>query len=420
MLDPLVLAVLFFTLVTAAMTAVLLFRSGREGGGNSQTLQAALRDEMRAGREESSRAARELRDESARSASALREELVKATGALRDTVDRRLKELQTGNELKLDQMRKTVDEKLHETLEKRLGESFRTVSTHLEAVHKGLGEMQALAAGVGDLKKVLTNVKTRGTWGEVQLGAILEQVLIPEQYDRNVSTRKGSKDVVEFAVRLPGNGDGEVVHLPIDSKFPMEDYTRLVDAGEAGDADAAQKAAAELARAVRKCAMDIRDKYLDPPHTTDFAILFLPTEGLFAEVLRQAGLAEDLQRNYRVVVTGPTTLAATLSSLRLGFRTLAIEKRASEVWQVLSGVKNEFGKFAMALSKVKSQLETATRTIDETGVRTRAIERKLKDVETLPEAETGVAVAVAVDAAAVGEASTEGRTDHDGDFGGEG
>lgn len=395
MLEPLVLAVLFTTVVTATLTAVLLFRSGREGGGDMQALEAALREEMRAGREESSRASRELRDESAKSASALREELSRATTALRDSVDQRLRELQAGNESKLDQMRKTVDEKLHETLEKRLGESFRTVSTQLEAVHKGLGEMQTLAAGVGDLKKVLTNVKTRGTWGEVQLGALLEQVMIPEQYDRNVATRRGSKDVVEFAVRLPGSGDGDVVHLPIDSKFPVEDYARLVDAAEAGDAEGAQRAAADLGRAVRKCAQDIHDKYLDPPHTTDFAILFLPTEGLFAEVLRQAGLTEELQQKFRIVVAGPTTLAATLSSLRLGFRTLAIEKRASEVWQVLSGVKSEFGKFATVLAKVKGQLETATRTIEETGVRTRAIERKLKDVETLPEDAAGIVIPVA-------------------------
>jgi len=395
MLEPLVLAVLFTSVVTATLTAVLLFRSGREEGGDAQALEAALRDEMRAGREESSRAARELRDESAKSASALREELSRATTALRDSVDQRLRELQAGNESKLDQMRKTVDEKLHETLEKRLGESFRTVSTQLEAVHKGLGEMQTLAAGVGDLKKVLTNVKTRGTWGEVQLGALLEQVMIPEQYDRNVATRRGSRDVVEFAVRLPGSGDGDVVHLPIDSKFPVEDYARLVDAAEAGDAEGAQRAAADLGRAVRKCAQDIHDKYLDPPHTTDFAILFLPTEGLFAEVLRQAGLTEELQQKFRIVVAGPTTLAATLSSLRLGFRTLAIEKRASEVWQVLSGVKSEFGKFATVLAKVKGQLETATRTIEETGVRTRAIERKLKDVETLSDDATGVVIPVA-------------------------
>lgn len=420
MLESLVLAVLFASVVTATLTAVLLFRSGREDGGDTQGVEAALREELRAGREESSRAARELRDESARSAAALRDELSRSTTALRESVDQRLRELQAGNESKLDQMRRTVDEKLHETLEKRLSESFLTVSTQLEAVHKGLGEMQSLAAGVGDLKKVLTNVKTRGTWGEVQLGAILEQVLIPEQYDRNVATRRGSKDVVEFAVRLPGAGDDAVVHLPIDSKFPVEDYTRLVDASEAGDAEGAQRAAADLGRAVRKCAQDIRDKYLDPPHTTDFAILFLPTEGLFAEVLRQPGLGEELQQKFRVVVTGPTTLAATLSSLRMGFRTLAIEKRASEVWQVLSGVKAEFGKFAVVLAKVKAQLETATRTIDETGVRTRAIERRLKDVESMPDdAAVAVLAAPEVDAGATSPGSVR-EDPADREIGGEG
>jgi len=252
-------------------------------------------------------------------------------------------------------------------------------------VHKGLGEMQTLASGVGDLKKVLSNVKARGTWGEVQLGAILEQMLVPEQFDRNVCTKKGSREVVEFAVKLPGAADGAFVWLPIDSKFPQEDYVRVVDAAEAGDAAAVQKAAADLARAVRKCAQDIRDKYLDPPGTTDFAILFVPTEGLFAEILRYPGLSEELQHTYRVVVCGPTTLAATLSSLRMGFRTLAIEKRASEVWQVLAAVKTEFGKFAGTLEKVRGQLETAQRTIESTGRRTRAMERRLKDVESLPD-----------------------------------
>jgi DNA recombination protein RmuC len=415
MLESLVLAVLFASVVTATLTAVLLFRSGREGGGDAQALEAALREEMRAGREEAARAARELRDESGRSAAALREELTRATGALRESVDQRLRELQAGNETKLEQMRRTVDEKLHETLEKRLGESFLTVSSQLEAVHKGLGEMQSLAAGVGDLKKVLTNVKTRGTWGEVQLGAILEQVLVPEQFDRNVATRKGSKDVVEFAVRLPGNGAGEIVHLPIDSKFPVEDYARLVDAV---DGEAAQRASLDLARAVRKCAQDIRDKYLDPPHTTDFAILFLPTEGLFAEVLRQPGLGEELQQKFRVVVTGPTTLAATLSSLRMGFRTLAIERRASEVWQVLSAVKTEFGKFSGVLAKVKTQLDLAGRTLDETGKRSRAIERKLRDVETMPDEAVDAAIATTPDSAAV-SVDAAGEEDQR-DVGGEG
>ncbi len=376
--------VLVSSIVTVILVAVLVVRSGRvDLGAQTETLEHALRDELRLGREEAAHAARELREENARSAGALREELSRATGAVRETIDQRLRELQAGNETKLDQMRRMVDEKLHETLEKRLGESFRTVSLQLEAVHKGLGEMQSLASGVGDLKKVLSNVKARGTWGEVQLGALLDQILIPEQFDRNVATRKGSREIVEFAVRLPGIGDGDVVHLPIDSKFPLEDYARLVEAAEAGDGEAVQRASLELARAVRKSAQDIRDKYLDPPHTTDFGILFLPTEGLFAEVLRLPGLAEELLHTYRVVAAGPTTLAATLSSLRMGFRTLAIEKRASEVWQVLAAVKTEFGKFGGVLARVKTQLDTASRSIEETGRRSRAIERRLRGVETL-------------------------------------
>ncbi len=394
MLDSIAIAVLFTSTISAILTVFLLMRSGRDAPSEIANLEGVLRDEMRLGREEAGRAARELREENARSAAALREEdsrsaaalreeLARVTGLLRDSVDQRLRDLQAGNEARLDEMRRTVDEKLHDTLEKRLGESFRTVSVQLEAVHKGLGEMQTLASGVGDLKKVLSNVKARGTWGEVQLGALLEQVLIPEQFDRNVATRRGSRDVVEFAVRLPGSGDSGVVHLPIDSKFPLEDYARLVDAADAGDREGVERASADLARAVRKCAQDIRDKYLDPPHTTDFGILFLPTEGLFAEVVRHPGLSEELHQKFRVVATGPTTLAATLSSLRMGFRTLAIEKRASEVWQVLAAVKTEFQKFGGVLSKVKSQLETATRTIDETGVRTRAMQKRLGDVESL-------------------------------------
>lgn len=380
MIEALVLATLFVSVGTAVAVGMLLARQGKNA---PDALERALREELRIGREEASRAARDLREEHAKSGTGLREEVARSIALVREGVEQRLRELQTSNENKLDQMRRTVDEKLHETLEKRLGESFRTVSVQLEAVHKGLGEMQSLASGVGDLKKVLSNVKVRGTWGEVQLGALLDQVLIPDQYDRNVSTKKGSREVVEFAVRLPGGEDGEVVHLPIDSKFPHEDYARLVEAAEAGDADAVQKASADLARAVKKSAQDIRDKYLDPPHTTDFALLFLPTEGLYAEVLRHPGLSEELQQTYRVVVVGPTTLAATLSSLRMGFRTLAIEKRASEVWRVLAGVKTEFGKFGGFLDKVKTQLATATRTLEDAGRRTRQMERSLKSVESV-------------------------------------
>ncbi len=308
---------------------------------------------------------------------------------VRSTLDMRVRELQEGNERKLDEMRRIVDEKLHETLEKRLGESFRIVGERLEAVHKGLGEMQTLAAGVGDLKRVLTNVKVRGTWAEVQLGAILEQVLVPGQYAKNVKVKQGSQDVVEYAIRLPGpGGDTEgCVWLPVDSKFPQEDYVRLQDAADRGDPEAVQKAAEALARSVRSAAKDVHDKYIDPPNTTDFAIVFLATEGLYAEVLRQPDLADEIMTRYRVVVAGPTTLAAILSSLRMGFQTLAIERRAVEVWKVLAAVKTEFGKFGEVLEKVRRQLNTASKSIEETGVRTRAMERSLRTVERLPEEE---------------------------------
>lgn len=311
-------------------------------------------------------------------------------GGLRDTLDSKMKALQESNDRKLDQIRQTVDEKLQSTLEKRLGESFQIVSERLEAVQRGLGEMQNLATGVGDLKRVLTNVKARGTWGEVQLGAILEQLLTPDQYDRNVEVRPSSGEIVEFAIRLPGTS-GEAnsnIWLPIDAKFPQEDYQRLVSATEIADTTAVEQSLKALTRAVEHSARDISEKYIEPPATTDFAILFLPTEGLYAEVLRQPGLLEKLQEIYRVVVAGPTTLSAILNSLRMGFRTLAIEKRSSEVWQVLAAVKTEFGKFGEVLDKVKKQLETASGTIDQTGVRTRAMERKLRDVEALPETES--------------------------------
>ena len=307
--------------------------------------------------------------------------------AIRGTIELQLRQLQEGNEKKLDEMRRTVDEQLHGALERRLGESFKLVSERLEAVQRGLGEMQNLAAGVGDLKRVLTNVKTRGTWGEVQLGAILEQILTPQQYATNVQTKDDSQERVEYAVRLPGRGSDSdsYVWLPIDSKFPQEAYARLLDASDAADAAAAQAAATELGRAIRGSAQRIADKYLAPPRTTDFAILFLPTEGLYAEILRQAALVEEIQQRYHVMIAGPTTLAAILNSLRVGFRTLAIEQRASEVWRVLAAVKTEFGKFGEVLDKVKRQLSAASRTIDATGVRTRAMARKLGDVEELPQ-----------------------------------
>jgi DNA recombination protein RmuC len=308
---------------------------------------------------------------------------------IRTTVDARVKELQDGNEKKLEEMRKTVDEKLHDTLEKRLGESFKLVSERLEAVQRGLGEMQSLATGVGDLKRVLTNVKARGTWAEVQLGALLEQILTPSQFGRNVQTKEDSRELVEFAVRLPGPKDdpNACVWLPIDSKFPQEDYIRLQDAAERGDVEAVQKASDALARSIKIQAELISSKYLCPPCTTDFAIMFLPTEGLYAEVLRHPTLLDDLQHKNHVMVAGPTTLAALLSSLRMGFQTLAIEQQSAEVWRILAAVKTEFGKFGDVLVKVKRQLNTAANTIGETERRSRAMERKLRGVESLPDAD---------------------------------
>lgn len=344
--DTLLLAALLG--VAILLLALLLWRTRRV---DASALERALREELRAARVEQSEQHRHFRDEMAR---------------------------------QLDTIRQTVDEKLQSTLEQRLGESFRLVGERLDAVHRGLGEMQSLASGVGELKRVLGNVKARGTWGEVQLGAILEQVLTPDQYARNVKTREGSNDLVEFAVRLPGAGGGAPIWLPIDAKFPQEDYLRLADAAERGDAEALHGAQQGLARAVLVAGRDVGGKYLDPPRTTDFAILFLATEGLYAEVLRIPGLADQLQRECRVVPAGPTTLAALLSSLRMGFRTLAIEERASEVWRLLGAVKGEFVRFGDVLDKVKRQLDTARGTLDQTDVRTRAMARQLRDVEQLP------------------------------------
>jgi DNA recombination protein RmuC len=306
---------------------------------------------------------------------------------VRTTLNAQLATLQQGNEAKLDQMRATVEEKLQSTLEARLSESFRQVSERLEQVHRGLGEMQGLAQGVGDLKRVLTNVKSRGTYGEVQLGALLEQVLTAEQYGANVATRPGSRDRVEFAVRMPGREPGGApLWLPIDAKFPAEDYERLLAAQEAADLPAMEVAAAALERRIRDEARSIREKYVEPPHTTDFAILFLPTEGLFAEVLRRPGLSEALNRELRVVVAGPTTLFALLNSLQMGFRTLAIEQRSAEVRELLGAVKTEFGRFGEWIGKVRDQVATVSRTLDAADTRTRAMARKLREVEALPAA----------------------------------
>lgn len=320
-----------------------------------------------------------------------RDDLEKARKTLeenRKTLETQFQRIQESNEKKLDEMRKTVDEKLQSTLEKRLGESFKLVSERLEAVHKGLGEMQELATGVGDLKRVLTNVRERGTWSEYLLGDILADILTPDQYERNVRPT-GTREVVEFAVKLPGKdgNEGHPVWLPIDSKFPKENYERLLDAAKQSDRNTVQSAEKALADDVRRAAKDISEKYVSPPQTMEFAIMFLPTEGLYAEVLRQPGLHDQLQSKYRVLATGPTTLAAFLNSLRMGFRTLAIEKRSSEVWKVLSAVKTEFGKFGTVLDKVKKHLDTASESINQTGTRSRAIERTLNTVEQLPAGE---------------------------------
>ena len=310
--------------------------------------------------------------------------------ALRQAVETQLRTMQADNSRRLEQMRLVVDEKLQSTLEKRLGESFKQVSERLEQVYRGLGEMRSLAVGVGDLKKVLTNVKTRGTWGEIQLSQILEQILTPDQYDVNVATKQTSGERVEFAIKLPGPDalkEG-VVWLPIDAKFPQEDYQRLLEAQEAADSVLAEKSVRNLETRIKAEARAIREKYIDPPHTTDFGIMFLPVEGLYAEVLRRPGLCDSLQRDYRIVVTGPTTLAALLNSLQMGFRTLAIEKRSSEVWELLGAVKNQFGKFGEVLAQTKKKLQEASNTIDKAEVRTRVIERKLSKVQELPQSDS--------------------------------
>jgi len=412
--EALLWIILSVTAITAVLVVILLMRATKA----SDRAGREVRDELRMSREEARSAGRELREEVSSSLKSTNEVLSKtlegmgklqqaqlegmtkqlreltesnqgALDRIRLTFDSRVKELQEGNEKKLDEMRKTVDEKLHDTLEKRLGESFKLVSDRLEAVHKGLGEMQHLATGVGDLKRVLTNVKVRGTWAEVQLGAILEQILTPQQFEKNVRVKADSSENVEYAVRLPGPKDEPeaCVWLPIDSKFPQEDYLRLQEAAERADPGSIQAATDALARTVRSAAKDIHDKYISPPSTTDFAIMFLATEGLYAEVLRQPAFVEDLQHRYRVVVAGPTTLAAILSSLRMGFQTLAIEQRAVEVWRVLGAIKTEFGKFGDVLDKVKRHINLASQTIEKTGVRSRAIERKLRSVEQLTEPE---------------------------------
>jgi len=377
----------------------LLFRGrGKEASGEARLealsrdldrVEKALREEMARGREEARSSERAAREEMGKSLSGLAQTNERKLEGVQETLERRLGSLQEDNGKRLEQMRQVVDEKLQTTLEKRLGESFRSVSERLEQVHRGLGEMQTLASEVGSLQRVLTNVKTRGTWGEVQLEALLQQVLAPEQYARNVVTKAGGNERVEFALKLPGREgvNGSQVWLPIDAKFPQEDYQRLNEALEKGDGAAAEEAAKGLTQRIKLEAKAIRDKYLDPPHTTDFGILFLPTEGLYAEVLRQPGLLDVLQREHRIVVTGPTTLAAILNSLQVGFRTLAIEKRSGEVWNLLGVVKKEFGNFAVILEKTQKKLQEASNTIEDAAQKTRTIEKKLRNVEGLPSAE---------------------------------
>jgi len=365
---------------------------------SQERTERGVRDEVSRNRTELVDATRQSREELAGSLKNVGDTLVKSVTSLNDsnqqrfetlrqTVEQQLQAIQKDNSAKLDQIRATVDEKLQGTLEKRLGESFKLVSERLEQVAKGLGEMQSLATGVGDLKRVLTNVKTRGTWGEVQLGAMLEQVMTPEQYGTNVQIKDNNR--VEFAIKLPGRSTDkdEVVWLPIDAKFPVEDYQRLLEAQERADVAATEQAARQLEVQIKSCAQDISEKYLVPPKTTDFGVLYLPTEGLFAEVLRRTGLAETLQTKYRVVVAGPTTLWSLLNSLQMGFRTLAIEQRSSEVWQILSAVKTEWGKYGEVLAKVQKKLLEASNQIETAERRSRAIGRKLKNVQELPEAQ---------------------------------
>ena len=332
-----------------------------------------IREEMSRGREESANALK-----------AQREELSKSLEGVRSIVDLRLKQLQEDNSKQIDKMRATVDEKLQGTLEKRLGESFKLVSDRLEQVHQGLGAMQQLASDVGGLQRVLTNVKTRGGWSEWQLGVLLEEMLTPEQFAQNMKTRDDTDERVEFAIKLPGDENGAPVWLPIDAKFPLEHYERLTTAQEKGDPTAVDAAMKTLETQLKRCAKDICEKYINPPKTTDFALLFLPSEGLYAEAIRRVGLVQNVQRDCRVTFVGPTTLAALLNSLQMGFRTLAIQKRSSEVWNLLATVKTEFGKFGEALSAVKDKLDQAARQVDNVAVRSRAITKKLRDVEELP------------------------------------
>ncbi|MCA9405781.1 MAG: DNA recombination protein RmuC [Candidatus Omnitrophica bacterium] len=372
------LALIILSILNLFFLLTIALRQSSQNKGHEK-LEYMIREEVTANRKELTDSLRSFTDQLLKLTQMNEQKLEK----VRDVVENNLKSLQEDNSQKLEKMRETVDEKLHSTLEKRLGESFKVVSERLEKVHQGLGEMQNLASGVGDLKKVLTNVKTRGTWGEIQLGNLLEQVLTPDQYATNIPTKQGSRDPVEFAVKLPGR-DSQTVYIPIDAKFPKEDYERLQAAQESGDANLVEDSLKAIERRIKDEAKKIREKYIDPPHTTDFAILYLPTEGLYAEVLRRPGLSDFLQRECRVTVAGPTTISAVLNSLQMGFRTIAVEKRASEVWNLLGTVKKEFGKFGDILDKTQEKLRKASEEIETAARKSRTIERKLKKVQELP------------------------------------
>ena len=365
----------------ALVAAVVFFLARRSSGSHLQTelvhrmemIDRGLRDEFSRNREEASAAAKNQR-----------EELTKSLESVRSIVDDRLRQLQEDNATQIDKMRSTVDEKLQGTLEKRLGESFKLVSDRLEQVHQGLGAMQQLASDVGGLQRVLTNVKTRGGWSEWQLGVLLEEMLTRDQFATNIKLREDTDERVEFAIKLPGDENGAPVWLPIDAKFPMEHYERLAAAQEKGDSTAIDAAMKTLETQLKRCAKDICEKYINPPKTTDFALMFLPSEGLYAEAIRRVGLVQNVQRDCRVTFVGPTTLAALLNSLQMGFRTLAIQRRSSEVWNLLAAVKTEFGKFGEALSAVKDKIDQASRKMEDVDVRSRVITKKLREVEELP------------------------------------
>ena len=389
MTDPLLFLLVFLAVLSVLLVAVAMVRTkGRLDSleKNLDRMERFSREDMARNREETGRSLRDFNESLLNRMDETADRSAQKLDRIDETVDRHLKALQEDNSRRLEQIRATVDDKLHDTLERRLGESFKLVSDRLDMVHRGLGEMQTLASGVGDLKKVLTNVKTRGTLGEIRLQSLLEQILSPDQYQSNVATKRDSATCVEFAIRLPGRDEAEnrPVWLPIDAKFPQEDYLRFLDAQETGDANRIEAASRQIDRIIREMARNIRDKYLDPPYTTDFSIMFLPTEGLYAEVLRRSGLFELLQREYRVVVAGPTTLAALLNSLQMGFRTLAIEKRSGEVWTLLGTVKTEFSTFGAILDRTQKKLQEATSTIEKAATRTRAIERRLRDIQSVP------------------------------------